>query len=86
MSAGMEKGLKYCQDQSSIMLLFEHTFRHDAVVLRVTLKGIMLKFSSIIYLTLVIRLVLFLEFLSFQVQFQPIPLVSLFSLEPDLSY
>ena len=38
MSAGMEKGLKYCQDQSSIMLLFEHTFGHNAVVLRVTLK------------------------------------------------
>ena len=77
MSAGMEKGLKYCQDQSSIMLLFEQTFRHNAVVLRVTLKSTMLRFSSIMYLTLVIRLVLFLEFLSFQVQFQPIPLVSL---------
>ena len=82
----MEKSLKYCQDQSSIMLLFEHTFRQNAVVLRVTLKSTMLKFWSIMYLTLVIRLVLFLEFLSFQVQFQPIPLVRLFSLEPDLSY
>ena len=80
MSAGMEKGLKYCRDQSSIMLLFEHNFRNNAV------KSIMLKFSSIVYLTLVIRLVLFLDFLGFQVQFQPIPLVSLFSLEPDLSY
>ena len=86
MSAGMEKGLKYCQDQSSIMLLFEHTFRHNAVVLSVTLKSTMLKFWSIMYLTLVMRLVFFLEFLSFQVQFQPIPLVSLFSLEPDISY
>ena len=86
MSAGMEKGLKYCQDQSSIMLLFEHNFRHNAVVLRVTLKSIILKFWSIMYLTLVIRRVLFLAFLSFQVQFQPIPLVSIFSLEPDLSY
>ena len=69
----MEKSLKYCQDQSSAMLLFEHTFRQNAVVLRVTLKSTMLKFWSIMYLTLVIRLVLFLEFLSFQVQFQPIP-------------
>ena len=86
MSAVMEKGLKYCQDQSSIMLLFEHNFRHNAVVLRVTLKSIILKFLSIMYLTLVIRRVLFLAFLSFQVQFQPIPLVSIFSLEPDLSY
>ena len=85
MSAGMEKGLKYCQDQSSIMLLFEQTFRHNTVVLRVPLKSIMPKVSSIMYLTLVIRLVLFLEFLSFQVQFQHIPLVSLFNLEPDLS-
>ena len=86
MSAGMETGPKYCQDQSSIMLLFEHTFMHNAVVSRVTLKSTMLKFSSIMYLTLVIRQVLSLEFLSFQVQFQPIPLVSLFSLEPYLSY
>ena len=39
--AGMEKGIKYSQDQSSMMLLFEHNFRHNAVVsfvvLRVTL-------------------------------------------------
>ena len=48
----MEKSLKYCQDQSSIMLLFEHTFRQNAVVLRVTLKSTMLKFWSIMYLTL----------------------------------
>ena len=49
----MEKGIKYSQDQSSmIMLLFEHNFRHNAVVLRVTPKSIMLKFSSIMYLTL----------------------------------
>ena len=52
MSAGMEKGMKYSQDQSSIMLLFEHNFRHNTVVLRVALKSVMLKFSSIIYLTL----------------------------------
>ena len=52
MSAGMEKGIKYSQDQSSIMLLFEHNYRHNAVVLRVTLKSMMLKFSSIMYLTL----------------------------------
>ena len=49
----MEKGIKYSQDQSNmIMLLFEHNFRHNAVVLRVTPKSIMLKFSSIMYLTL----------------------------------
>ena len=51
-SEGMEKGIKYNQDQSSIMLLLELNFRHNAVVLRVTLKSIMLKFSSIMYLTL----------------------------------
>ena len=43
-SEGMEKGIKYNQDQSSIMLLLELNFRHNAVVLRVTLKSIMLKF------------------------------------------
>ena len=43
MSARMEKGIKYSQDQSSIILLFEHNFRHNAVVLRVTLISIMLK-------------------------------------------
>ena len=48
----MEKGIKYSQDQSNIMLLFEHNFRHNAVVLMVTPKSIMLKFSSIMYLTL----------------------------------
>jgi len=52
LSAGMEKGIKYNQDQSSIMLLLEHNFRHNAVVLRMTLKSIMLTFSSIMYLTL----------------------------------
>ena len=52
MSAGMDKGIKYSQDQSSIMLLFEHNFRHNGVVLRVTPKSIQLKFSSIMYLTL----------------------------------
>ena len=53
MTAGIEKGVKYSRDQSSIMLLFEHYFRHNAVVFGVTLKSIMLKFSSITYLTLV---------------------------------
>ena len=52
MSAGMEKGTKYSQDQSSIMVLFKHNFRHFfiyAVILRVTLKSILLlKLSSII--------------------------------------
>ena len=52
MSAGMEKGIKYkLQDQSSIMLLFEHNFTHNAVVLRVRFKSIMLKLSRIMYLT-----------------------------------
>ena len=52
-SASMEKGIKYRQDQSSILLLFEHNFRHNAVVLGEMLQSIMLKFSSIIYLTLI---------------------------------
>ena len=52
LSAGMEKGIKYSQNQSSIMLLFEHNLRHNAVILRVTVKIIVLKFSSIMYLTL----------------------------------
>ena len=52
MSAGMEKGIKDSQDQSSIILLFENNLGHNAVVLTVTLKSIMLKFSSIMYLTL----------------------------------
>ena len=38
----MEKGIKYNQDQSSIMLFLEHNFRQNAVVLRVMLKSIML--------------------------------------------
>ena len=46
---GMEKSIKYSQDQSSIMLLFEHIFSSFAVVLGVKLKSIMLKFSSIMY-------------------------------------
>ena len=53
MSAGIEKGIKYCQDQSSIMILFEHNFTHNVAVFKATLKSIMLKFSSIIHLTLV---------------------------------
>ena len=51
-SAGMGKGNKYSQDQSRIMLLFEHNFRHNDVILRVTIKSKMLKFSGIMYLTL----------------------------------
>ena len=43
MSTGMEKSIKYSQDQSTIMLLFENIF----FVLGVTLESIMLKFSSI---------------------------------------
>ena len=53
LSAGMEKGIKYkLQDQSSIMLLFEHNFTHNAVVLRVRFKSIMLKLSRRMFLTL----------------------------------
>ena len=54
MSAGMEKGIKYSQDQLSIIALFEHNFRRNAVVLRVMLKSIdvILKCLSIMYLTL----------------------------------
>ena len=47
LSAGMEKGIKYSQDQSSMMLLFEHDLRYNAIILRVTLKSIVLKFSNI---------------------------------------
>ena len=32
LSAGVEKGIKYSQDQSSIMLLFEHYFRHNMLL------------------------------------------------------
>ena len=53
LSAGMEKGIKYkLQDQSSIILLFEHNFTHNAVVLRVRFKSITLKLSRIMFLTL----------------------------------
>ena len=54
MSAGMEKGIKYSQDQLSIITLFEHNFRCNAVVLRVMLKSmhVILKCLSIMYLTL----------------------------------
>ena len=51
LAAGMEKGIKYDQDQSSIMLLLDPSLRHNAVVLKVTLKSIMLKFASTMYLT-----------------------------------
>ena len=53
LSAGMEKGIK-CnpQEQSSIMLLFEHNFTHNAVVLRVRFKSVTLKLSRIMFLTL----------------------------------
>ena len=44
MVKGWKKSIKYNQDQSSIMLLLELNIRHNAVVLRVTLKSIMLKF------------------------------------------
>ena len=40
MSTGMEKGIKYSQDQLSIITRFEHDFRHNAVVLRAMLKTI----------------------------------------------
>ena len=43
MSARMEKGIKYSQDQSSIILLFEHNFRHSAVVFEGDALSIMLK-------------------------------------------
>ena len=55
LSEEIEKDIKHNQDQSSKMLLLELNFRHNAVVLRVTLKSIMLKFSSIMYLTLLLR-------------------------------
>ena len=62
----MEKGIKYSQDQSSIRLNFSGIIlgKHNAVVLRVTVKSIMFKFFSIMYLTLslslnVISIVLF---------------------------
>ena len=32
LSAGVEKGIKYSQDQSSIMPLFEHYFRHNMLL------------------------------------------------------
>ena len=34
MSTGMKKGIKYSQDQLSMIPLFEHDFKHNAVVLR----------------------------------------------------
>ena len=34
-----------------LAILFEHNVRYNALVLRVTLKSIMPKFSSIMYLT-----------------------------------
>ena len=39
-------------NMSSIMLAREHNFRHNGAVLRVTLKSIITKFSSITYVTL----------------------------------
>ena len=48
----MDKGIKYNQDQPNIVLLFEHNFRHNTVVLSVALKGIILKFLSIMCLSL----------------------------------
>ena len=49
-SVGMEKNIKYNQDQLSVMLILEHNFKHNAVVLRGTLICIMLKFSGLMYL------------------------------------
>ena len=49
LAAGMEKGIKYNQDQSSITLLLEldlRSLRHNAVALKVTFKRLMLTFSS----------------------------------------
>jgi len=47
------KGHQYSQDHLSLMLLLEQNFRHNTIVLRVTPKSIMLKFSSILYLILI---------------------------------
>ena len=46
LAAGMEKGIKQNQDQSSMILPLEHNLRHNAVVLKVMLKSIVLKFSN----------------------------------------
>ena len=43
----MEKGIKYNQDQTGIILLLELDLRHNAVALKVTLKRLMFTFSSI---------------------------------------
>ena len=43
----MEKGIKYNEDQTSIIPLLELDLRHNAVALKVTLKTLMLTFSSI---------------------------------------
>ena len=48
-------GLKVASNiinMSNIMLARQHNFRHNGAVLRVTLKSIIPKFSSIMYLTL----------------------------------
>ena len=42
LSAGMEKRIKYGQDQFSKKLVFKHKLSHNAVVLRVMLKSIIL--------------------------------------------
>ena len=47
------KGHQYSQDHLRLLLLLEQNFRHNALVLRMTPKSIMLKFSSIMYLTLI---------------------------------
>ena len=40
---------------ASLSIMQEHNLEHNATILGVTLKSIMLKFSSIIYLTLTSR-------------------------------
>lgn len=60
LSPGMGKRIENNQDQSSIMLFVEHNFKHNAVVLRVTLKSVTLKFSSKMYLMYLTLLTTFL--------------------------
>jgi len=59
-SAGMEKGIKYSQDQSSILLLFEHNFRYNAEVLRLTLQRII---GCLLPLGVLNRVMLYLNYL-----------------------
>ena len=50
---GHGNGHQYSQDHLRLLLLLEQNFRHNALVMRMTPKSIMLKFSSIMYLTLI---------------------------------